>query len=125
MPGALVFGVVTGTEEQPNVAWLERPVPVTPELLAKTGEVEPQRIFRITAACQESKCTHFDGSRCKLVRRIVSLLPEAVDSLPQCALRPTCRWFTQEGRAACLRCPQVITHNYDPPQRVIEAATPA
>ena len=125
MPGARVFGVVAGTDAEPSVAWLERPVPVTPELLAKTGAVEPQRIFRITAACQESKCTHFDGSRCKLVRRIVNLLPAVVDGLPPCSLRADCRWFTQEGRAACVRCPQVVTHSYEPTEKVIEAATPA
>ena len=125
MPDAQVFGVVTGIDAEPNVAWLERPVPVTPELLAKTGDIEPQRIFRITAACQESQCTHFDGSRCKLVSRIVKLLPAVVDSLPPCSLRANCRWFTQEGRAACMRCPQVVTHSYEPGGKVIEAATPA
>lgn len=125
MPGARVFGVVTGTDQAPSVAWLERPVPVTAELMAKTGAVEPQRIFRITAACQESKCTHFDGSRCKLVQRIVNLLPPVSETLPPCSLRASCRWFTQEGRAACLRCPQVVTHSYEPPDRVIQAATPA
>lgn len=125
MPGAQVFGIVTGTEAEPAVAWLERPVPVTPELMAKTGEIEPQRIFRITAKCQESGCVHFEGSRCKLVRRIINVLPAVVESLPACSLRADCRWFTQEGREACLRCPQVVTHSYEPSEKVVEAATPA
>jgi len=125
MPGARVFGIVTGTDAAQSVAWLERPIPVTPELPAKTGDVEPQRIFRVTAACQESKCTHFDGTNCKLVRRIVNLLEPVVASLPPCSLRADCRWFTQEGRAACMRCPQVVTHSYEPSERVIEAASPA
>ena len=119
-----MFGIVTGTEEEPSVTWLDRPVPVTPDLLAKTGDVEPQRVFRITATCQESDCVHFDGSRCKLARRIVDMLPPVAESLPPCSLRATCRWFTQEGRAACLRCPQVITHTYEPGEAILRAATP-
>src|SRR5256885_9598885 len=43
MPGARVFGVVMGTDAEPNVAWLERPVPVTSELLAKTGARSEER----------------------------------------------------------------------------------
>lgn len=124
MAGARVFGIVTGTEDAPAVTWLEKPVPVTPELLAKTGEIEPQRVFRITATCQESLCVHFDGARCKLARRIVDILPPVVEALPPCSLRATCRWFTQEGKAACLRCPQVITHTHDPGEDVVRAATP-
>lgn len=125
MHGAQVFGIVTGTDEAPDVAWLERPLPVTPELLAMTEGVEPERIFRIAAACQESACTHWNGTQCKLAKRIVKILPAVTDTLPPCHLRATCRWFGQEGRAACMRCPQVITHTYDPPEKIAEAATPA
>lgn len=124
LPDARLFGVVTGTEEAPNVAWLERTVPVTPELLAKTGDVEPQRLFRIAVTCQESRCVHFDGANCRLAQRIVAQLPEAVEGLPRCAIRGSCRWFAQEGRAACLRCALVATHAYDPPEMLRRAATP-
>ncbi len=54
---------------------------------------------------------HFDGTRCQLAVRIAKLLPEVVDSLPACNIRSDCRWFRQEGRAACLRCPQIVTGN--------------
>ena len=29
--------------------------------------------------------------------------------VPRCAIRRTCRWFAQEGAAACHACPFVIT----------------
>jgi len=32
-----------------------------------------------------------------------------VSELPSCQIRDTCRWFAEEGGAACLRCPQVVT----------------
>jgi hypothetical protein len=124
MEEAKVFGVVIGSEKNPEVAWLEEPVPVTEELLAKCGEADAQQIFRITAPCQESLCTHFDGQDCKLAARIVQILPAVTDSLPPCQLRASCRWYVQEGKPACLRCPQVITHNYEPSEQVVAAATP-
>jgi hypothetical protein len=42
-------------------------------------------------------------------QRIVEGLAPVVNALPPCQIRPTCRWFRQEGRNACLRCPQVVT----------------
>lgn len=117
--------MVIASEPAPEVAWLEEPLPVTAELLAKTGEVEPQRVFRFTAPCQESRCTHFDGSHCQLAVRIVQILPAVTDALPPCRLRASCRWFVQEGKSACFRCPQVVTHNYEASEDVVRAATPA
>jgi hypothetical protein len=125
MEGAQIFGIVVAPEPHPEVAWLEDLVPVTDEILARTGDVDPQQVFRITAACQESKCVHFDGSDCNLAQRIVQILPAVTDSLPPCRLRASCRWFLQEGGPACQRCPQVITHNYEPTEQVAQAATPA
>jgi len=47
----MVFGVVGGTAEAPRVAWLERPVPVTEELLALAGPVPPAQVMRFAAPC--------------------------------------------------------------------------
>lgn len=124
MEGAQVFGVMVAPEPHPEVAWLEEPIPVTPELLAKTGDVEPQMIFRITAACVESSCMHFDGHDCQLAKRIVHILPAVTGALPPCRLRASCRWYVQEGKEACFRCPQVQTYNYEPTNETICAALP-
>ncbi len=49
----------------------------------------------------------------------------AVDSGPSaCRIRPTCRWFTQEGKAACMRCPQIVTFSVNPTDQLSLAATP-
>ncbi len=104
-----VLGVLGGTPAEPRVAYLNARVEVTDELLNSTGNVPPTRVLRFAARCESSKCTHFDGTDCKLARRIVEGLPEVVDSLPPCTIRPNCRWHQQEGAAACRRCPQVIT----------------
>ena len=45
-----------------------------------------------------------------------------VGALPRCAIRPTCRWFRQEGREACLRCPQVATELRNPSELELAVA---
>jgi hypothetical protein len=124
MEGSLAFGVVGGTAEDPRVAWIEKPVPVTGDLLALTGEVPPTRVLRIAAPCQENACCHFDGTDCRLATKLVQLMPAVAESLPPCRIRPDCRWFQQEGRAACAVCPQIVTYSVNPSEKLVEAATP-
>ena len=106
------------------MAWLERPIPVTEELLALTGSVPPAQVLRITAPCQEHLCCHYDGHECNLATRLVQLMPAVDTSLPACRIRADCRWSTQEGRAACIRCPQIVTFSVNPTEQLSLAATP-
>ena len=122
--GSVVFGVVGGTVESPRLAYLREPQPVTDELLALSGSVSPTEVFRFAAPCARSGCQHFDGTDCRLAKRIVSMLPTVVDVLPACQLRSNCRWWQQEGKAACLRCPQIVTKTYNPPEKLRQVATP-
>ena len=117
-----VLGVVTRDAEEPRLAYLDEPVAATAEMLAMAAPVPVSQVFRLSARCEESKCTHFDGTRCQLAVRIATLLPEVVDSLPACTIRPDCRWFRQEGRAACLRCPQIVTGTYEADERLQQVA---
>ena len=57
--------------------------------------------------------------------QIVENLPDVVEQLPPCSIRSNCRWWQQEGRAACIRCPQVITDNYSPSEVMRQTAKPA
>ncbi len=98
---ARVYGVMTGPAEERRVGYLTETLKPTTELLALAGEAKPTELFRIAAPCANSVCT--------LAQRIVAALPPVVDALPACQIRATCRWFAQEGGAACLRCPQVAT----------------
>jgi hypothetical protein len=110
MTGATVFGVQTGNPEDGlRVGYLTDAQPVSPDILAASGDVLPTQVLRVAAPCMGSGCKHFDGTGCQLAARVASMLEPVVNRLPPCAIRPTCRWFRQEGRAACLRCPQVVT----------------
>ena len=110
--GHSVFGVDKGTVERPSVAFLDHALPATPEVLALSGPVSPTEVFRFAAPCAGKGCQHFDGTNCRLATRIVERLPEAVDLLPEYAIRSACRWWLQEGEAACRRCPLVVTESY-------------
>ena len=106
---ARVYGVRTGTPDAPRVGYLTETLPVSEKLLALSGPAKATEVFRIAAPCAMSGCKHFKDNACALVQRIVEGLAPVVNALPPCQVRSTCRWFSQEGRNACLRCPQVIT----------------
>jgi hypothetical protein len=114
--GAQVFGIVSGTAEAPEVAYVPVPQPITDELLHLANPVRPGEVFRIAAPCACKRCGHFapEAATCRLAATIVQWLPRVVDTLPPCAIRPACRWWQQEGQAACVRCPQVVTESFQP-----------
>ena len=107
---ARVFGVMTGTQDTGlRVGYLNEAQPISPEILAASAPAAPTEVMRIAAPCMGHGCGHFDGTNCRLATRIATMLDPVVRSLPRCAIRPTCRWVSQEGPAACFRCPQVVT----------------
>ena len=64
-----VLGVVMRDAEEPRLAYLDQPVAATPEMLALAEPVAVSQVFRLSARCEERKCTHFDGTRCQLDQR--------------------------------------------------------
>jgi hypothetical protein len=124
MERSVVFGVVGEAGPRPLLGYLVEPLPVTEGVLALAGPVAPTEIFRFAAPCAGRGCRHFDGSDCRLAARVVQLLPAVVEGLPPCPLRPGCRWWQQEGRAACLRCPQVVSETCEPSELLRLVADP-
>ncbi len=124
MKAVVVFGVVLGSGEAPRLVQLERPLPVTDELLTLSEPVRPTEVFRFAAPCVGHACKHFDGQDCKLVKRVVQILPRVTSDLPPCTIRSECRWWQQEGKSACLRCPQIVTETYSSSDNYIRAAEP-
>jgi hypothetical protein len=122
MEDARVLGVLGGTPEAPALTYLNDRLGVTDELLASTAPVKPTQVLRFAARCQEKACCHFDGRNCNLATRIVQILPPVTEALPACLIRPECRWYQQEGKAACMRCPQVVTETYDATKEYERAA---
>jgi len=125
--GSQVIGVVGGTADTPEVAYLSQPLPVTEELLKLAAPVTPSEVFRFAAPCACSGCGHYaeQEEKCRLAEKVVRWAPIVVAKLPPCTIRPDCRWWQQEGRAACLRCPQVVTDNFKASEEMSRAANPA
>jgi len=123
MPDARVFGVRRELGGVEFVQHLAEPVDVSDEILALAGDASPGAIFRFSAPCAESACEHFDGARCRLGAKI-SALPRTVDVVPPCRIRATCRWFVEQGSAACLRCPLIFSETANPSADLARAADP-
>jgi hypothetical protein len=122
MADVQVLGVATGSADKPRIAYLNAHLPATDDVLAAAAPVPVTQVFRLAARCEERRCTHFDGHKCQLAVRIVEMLDEVTEALPPCVIRRTCRWFAQEGRAACLRCPQILTQLAEPDDRLRRVA---
>ena len=116
MDNCRVLGVVqpeSSAGPSPRIVYLNEILPATDEVLALSAPLKPTEVFRLSATCAEHNCPHFNGTDCRLATRIVDIMPAVVDALPPCTIRKDCRWFSQEGVAACYRCPEVTTVNYD------------
>jgi hypothetical protein len=122
LPGSVIFGVIQGTAKAPHLVQLTEPQPTTPEILDLAAPVKPTEVFRFAAPCAEFACHHFDGIKCQLAARIVRLIPPVETSLPICHIRSSCRWWQQEGRAACMRCPVIVTETETDSEAMVEAA---
>ena len=118
----MVLGVVQKDGPRPVVEYLNECLPATPEILALAAPLKPTEVFRLAATCAEHKCPHFDGADCRLAARVVKILPSVVDRLPPCVIRKECRWYFQEGAAACKRCPEITTVSYDLSPQVREVS---
>ncbi|MCW2316988.1 hypothetical protein SAMN06265338_104237 [Rhodoblastus acidophilus] len=122
--GAVVFGVVSRVAGRLQVDWLETKTPATPDILALTGDTPPASVLRTAAKCPESCCAHFDGDECQLIGRLVAALAPVASARLPCPIRGECRWFWQEGLAACGRCSQLATQDDHADIALREAARP-
>lgn len=81
----------------------------------REGSHPPETRFRFSSPCARGACNQWSDSRCGVID---SVLQEAHDggydsqgrqALPECSIRPQCRWFEQSGAEACSVCDLVIT----------------
>lgn len=113
MMEARVIGVLGGSAAEPRIAYLAQEAVIPAAEMPPTPDVDPVEAFRLAARCEDHRCAQHvvgvDGGRCGLGARIVAQLQPVVARLPPCTIRATCRWYAEQGREACLRCPQVVT----------------
>ena len=111
-PGSAVFGIIDNRGMFPIVRYLDRSIPVSPEVLALAEGEDPNRVFRFTSPCQRGRCAHFKEGNCGLPSFVQSHIGPAQSAPSRCAIRGVCRWFHQLSFEACVRCPGVVTSEY-------------
>jgi hypothetical protein len=93
--------------------------PATPAEVALTtvddSDTPVESRYRLAGPCATTSCGFWTSDHCGLGAQLVSSYHEAVGpaeaELPKCAIRRTCRWFAEQGPAACPACSYVITDN--------------
>jgi hypothetical protein len=107
--GSNLLGVVNPSG---TIGFFKDPVEVTPEFLEEAGDIDSiERRFRFSNKCIQSGCKQWTGKECGVIKAVLALdsIP-ATNDLPDCSIRKTCRWYSQEGAAACNGCRYVVTN---------------
>jgi hypothetical protein len=108
-PGSQLLGVMMPSGQ---LAYLQPPTVVDVEFVStERRRGHPERRFRFTGPCVEGRCPQWTGSRCAVADVVVQehvAVAAPTSRLPVCSIRSTCRWFSQNGKAACMACPSVV-----------------
>lgn len=92
------------------VAFAKDRIVVDEEFVARARKGRsPERRFRFSSTCVEKACKQWDGRKCGVIESLLEVVPVAEAELPECNIRPQCRWFRQRGATACRVCPLVVT----------------
>jgi len=107
--GAILLGLV---QANGGIAYIPDELVIDDEFLriARAGRT-PEKRFRFSARCATTDCKQWTGDKCGVPQKVLEHVRPGPDctALPNCSIRPRCRWWRQEGEAACHICPQVIT----------------
>ena len=88
----------------------------------------PEKRFRFSSTCRRAACVQWTDGKCGIVDRIINEHEECTTAtnepfeLPECSIRPQCRWHLQSGDTACRACPEVITDTGAETDSVVLAA---
>ncbi|HYM21524.1 MAG TPA: hypothetical protein VEW28_11055 [Candidatus Kapabacteria bacterium] len=108
-PGAKLLGI---RQDNGTVEILPTVVQIDLQFVESISEyVKPEQHFRFANSCIEGSCAQWTGSRCGVADRALEFLDTVAvsDTLPECSIRPQCRWFVQSGADACKICPYILT----------------
>lgn len=108
--GSQLLGVVNAAG---RIDYIGNPLPVSKKFIEIISEskLPPGKRFRFTSDCQKSGCGRWESNSCSVARAAAQLRQSQStinDAIPECGIRPTCRWFNQEGRDVCHICPEVV-----------------
>ncbi len=104
-----IFGIVVDDIRSPRLIQLPTLIPITRKAFDLAAPFQPSEIFRIAAPCIGGQCKNFGESLCHL-GKAVATESEPQTELPTCVIRPSCRWWHENGPDACWGCLRVVTN---------------
>src|SRR5882672_2577911 len=113
-PGALLLGIVL---PMGRIGYSRERLVINEDFVqVATRGRAPEKRFRFSSPCVQGACKQWNAGRCDVIDEVVAELApnQGARRLPECAIRPDCRWFLQSGVNACLVCPLVITDRMTP-----------
>lgn len=105
---AYIFGVVGKGRE---TSYFSDPVPLDDNLISKlSSKTDVGRRFRISAACEPSRCGNWTNRGCRLAAAALNLSQSMAtpEEVVLCGIRERCRWYAQVGSRACQVCRFVV-----------------
>jgi len=98
-------------DDKKDLQYLEETEPITVVMIDELKLSSTSTSLRAAMPCATKGCINWDGSRCSVPDQMNYLLKEKIKPNPilSCAIRTSCRWYAQEGIAACSICPLVVT----------------
>ncbi len=113
--GSLLIGIKNEEEEMELLA---DPIKITEEvyLEIKSLGVKPEKAVRVANKCIKSGCRQWTGEKCGVIDDALDKVENQFlkNHVPECAIRTTCRWYSQQGEIACKVCPLVSTYTEYP-----------
>lgn len=110
--GAILLGIVGG---EGVLGYIRPRIEVDAAFCREAHkETRPETRFRFAQQCVEGRCVQWTGSRCGLIHRVLEspkgakIAETSSTFLPECVIRPSCRWFAQVGVKACSVCPWIV-----------------
>ena len=107
--GSQLLGIVL---RNGRIAFAATPLVVDGEFVRAAEAVGvPERYFRFASPCAQGGCAQWTGKRCGVIATVLGEAPETepAETLPDCLIRASCRWYLQAGAEACHVCPAVVT----------------
>lgn len=106
--------VIGARQEDGTINIFPKPKAVDADFLKQVEEsnIKPERQYRFTNKCVESGCKQWNGKGCGVALSVMEAIEADVLkelSIPDCSIRPQCRWHLQEGINACRACTLIIT----------------
>ncbi|MGW4498580.1 hypothetical protein ACWENR_08175 [Micromonospora sp. NPDC004336] len=96
-----------------RVAYVTPPLPAEVALAQAGPGAAVESTYRLAGPCVTARCGFWTGEHCGLGERLVASYRETAGTreaaLPRCAIRRTCRWYAEQGAAACAACSHVVT----------------